>query len=56
MITCCLSAIFAFTTTFITLKDVQTVAALIASLVAIVSGGFAIYFYRLQIKKINKNV
>lgn len=48
-----ISACFAFIS-FI--KDIQTIAALVASCMAIVSGGFAIYFYRLQIKKLKKNV
>jgi glucan phosphoethanolaminetransferase (alkaline phosphatase superfamily) len=58
-LTCIISALFAFINAFITLTQLHTlqvVMAILASLVALVSGGFAIYYYRLQIKKTKENV
>lgn len=45
---CMVSTIFAW----VSIKDVQTIAAIIASLVAVVSGGFAIRYYYHATKKL----
>lgn len=45
---CVFSTVFAW----VSIKDVQTIAAIVASLVAVVSGGFAIRYYYHATKKL----